>query len=225
MVTSPVRRLLSRALARALRRGDDWQRLLDVAAEAGDVLRRNVEQAQREGRVTPAAAPLYAALGEHSTALLREILSSAPLRAQLAGAAMPAERAVIPAYLQLVAQLMWDVFRAYQQEPKLAERTGLAYPALAEEYVRAAGVPAEMVVASVNSAEETMGDASRGDEAERRRQVVARQALDVLQTLTQGYYTRAMWRSSAAANERLLATILGRRATFQEAVRRDSQGA
>jgi hypothetical protein len=157
---------------------------------------QRLEEAAADGAAAEAARPLYQVLLRGPDAVLELLVSCEPNRSLLQQVGLGDRSALTAGYVQLQGQLLWEIFEAFERDPKMAERIGKGFVGFVMDFERICGADADVLIGEFRRASEYWrGPARFADPAV----VVDLQSLDVLRTITSGRYTTEHWRSGGPA--------------------------
>jgi hypothetical protein len=175
-----------------------WESALLPAAVLRNRQLERLEEAIAHGLVCKAARPLYRALLQGPLTVLEMLVTCEPHRSLLQRVGPGDQPAITAGYLQLQGQQLWEIFEAFEHDPRLSERIGTDFVGFVMDFERLCGVDAAVLMNAFRQASEYWrGPARSADPAV----VVDLQSFDVLQTITSGRYTTEHWRSAGPALE------------------------
>jgi hypothetical protein len=140
--------------------------------------------------------------------VLETLVTCEPHRSLLQLVGPGDQSAITAGYLQLQGQMLWEMYEAFEHDPRLPERIGADFVGFVMDFERICGVDAAVLMNAFRRAcEYWRGPARSVDPAV----VVGLQSFDVLQTITCGRYTSEHWRSGGPALEAVQDGILALR--------------
>lgn len=185
-----------------------WEQAANAADQASTLLMESIEASRAAGAVSQRAMPLYRCLAAGSAMVYRVMVSGRPYAGQLREVGLGDRPALVSAYFQLTAQRMWDLSRAYAQDAALAAHVGLDYPGFVGEFLTVTSFPVEMLVNTVNAAEDVFRSAGRGEKPQ---PVIDKQTFDFLQTVSDGRYLPKHWNAVGIARRSVQEELLAHR--------------